>query len=189
MNKRAEQTAAHVVNTYSEEALAELFYAYGELKNARKLAARIVGLRSEKPFRTTADLAVALQPFVSGKEKEKKFLAQVFQALRIEVNDEMTALQEMLKQTLDVLKPGGRLAVVTYHSLEDRLVKRFLRAGNMEGLQEQDFFGNILTPFHVLNHKVITPSAKEVEQNPRSRSAKLRIAEKKITAEHGKAIA
>ncbi|MDR3269100.1 MAG: 16S rRNA (cytosine(1402)-N(4))-methyltransferase RsmH [Tannerella sp.] len=189
MNKRAGQTAAHVINTYPETSLATLFHTYGELKNARKLAARMAGLRTSRPFQTTEDLLVALQPFLSGKEKEKKFLAQVFQALRIEVNDEMQALREMLKQALHVLKPGGRLVVITYHSLEDRLVKHFLRTGNVEGQDEQDFFGNRLTPFLLVNNKVITPAAEEIAQNPRARSAKLRIAEKKTTHEHGKAIA
>jgi 16S rRNA (cytosine1402-N4)-methyltransferase len=150
------------------------------LKNARKLAARIVGLRTIQPFRTTEDLLVALQPFISGKEKEKKFLAQVFQALRIEVNDEMKALREMLKQALEALIPGGRMVVITYHSLEDRLVKNFFRTGNVEGHDEQDFYGNRLTPFHVVNRKVITPAGEEIALNPRARSAKLRIAEKKI---------
>ena len=167
MNTRAGQTAADIVNTYTEEQLADLFYLYGELKVARKLASVLV-----------ADFLEVIKPF-TGKDKEKKFLAQVFQALRIEVNDEMCALREMLQQTLQVLKPGGRLVVITYHSLEDRLVKNFLKTGNFEGKAEQDFFGNIRSPFRLVNNKVIVPDEAEIERNPRSRSAKLRIAEKK----------
>ena len=176
MNTRAGQTAADILNTYTEEALADLFYLYGELKVSRKLAAVIVKVREEKKFSTIADLLDAVKPFV-GKDKEKKFLAQGFQALRIEVNDEMRALREMLLGTLKVLKPGGRLVVITYHSLEDRLVKNFLKSGNFEGKVEQDFFGNIQSPFKLVNNKVIVPSDEEIERNPRSRSAKLRIAE------------
>lgn len=178
MNTRAGQTAADVLNTYDEEALADLFRLYGEVKVARKLAATIVKARAEKPFSEIADLLEVLKPFI-GKDKEKKFLAQVFQALRIEVNDEMQALKEMLQATLKVLKPGGRLVVITYHSLEDRLVKNFLKAGNFEGKAEQDFYGNVQSPFRLVNNKVIVPSDEEIERNPRSRSAKLRIAERK----------
>jgi 16S rRNA (cytosine1402-N4)-methyltransferase len=188
MNKRAGQTAADVLNACPEEALAELLYTHGELKNARKIAARIAGLRAENPLQTVQDLLVALQPF-TGREKEKKFLAKVFQALRIEVNDEMQALCEMLKQTLTVLKPGGRLVVITYHSLEDRLVKHFFRTGNAEGHSEQDFFGNRLTPFTQINSRVITPAEGEIARNPRARSAKLRIAERKLNDERRKSIA
>jgi 16S rRNA (cytosine1402-N4)-methyltransferase len=188
MNRRAGQTAADVLNTCPEETLAELLYTHGELKNARKIAARIAGLRAEKPLQTVQDLLVALQPF-AGREKEKKFLAKVFQALRIEVNDEMQALCEMLQQTLCVLKPGGRLVMITYHSLEDRLVKHFFRTGNVEGQDEQDFFGNRLTPLAPVNSKVITPSEEEVARNPRARSAKLRIAERKPNDERRKSIA
>ncbi|MDR1981413.1 MAG: 16S rRNA (cytosine(1402)-N(4))-methyltransferase RsmH [Tannerellaceae bacterium] len=176
MNTRSGRTAADVVNGYGEEALASVFYLYGELKAARKLAALLVRARETKRIETAAELLEMIQPF-AGKEKEKKFMAQVFQALRIEVNDEMGALKEMLQHALQVLKPGGRLVVITYHSLEDRLVKNFLKAGNFEGLAEQDFYGNRQTPFRLINHKVIVPSDREVEVNPRSRSAKLRIAE------------
>lgn len=176
MNTRAGQTAADIVNTYTEEQLADLFYLYGELKVARKLASVLVRSRETKKIETIADFLDVIKPF-TGKDKEKKFLAQVFQALRIEVNDEMRALREMLQQTLQVLKPGGRLVVITYHSLEDRLVKNFLKTGNFEGKAEQDFFGNVKSPFHLVNNKVIVPSDEEVERNPRSRSAKLRIAE------------
>ena len=155
--------------------MADLFYLYGELKVARKLASVLVRSREIKKIETIADFLEVIKPF-TGKDKEKKFLAQVFQALRIEVNDEMRALREMLQQTLQVLKPGGRLVVITYHSLEDRLVKNFLKTGNFEG-KEQDFFGNIRSPFRLVNNKVIVPSDEEIERNPRSRSAKLRIAE------------
>lgn len=178
MNTRAGQTAADIVNTYTEEALADVFYLYGELKMARKLASVIVRTRESKKIETIGDFLEVIKPF-TGKDKEKKFFAQAFQALRIEVNDEMRALKEMLQQTLQVLKPGGRLVVITYHSLEDRLVKNFLKTGNFEGKSEQDFFGNIQTPFRMVNNKVIVPSDEEIERNPRSRSAKLRIAEKK----------
>ncbi|MDR1646271.1 MAG: 16S rRNA (cytosine(1402)-N(4))-methyltransferase RsmH [Tannerellaceae bacterium] len=178
MNTRSERTAADVLNTYTEESLANIFYSYGELKAARKLASALTQAREIKKIRTTDDLLNILKPFI-GKDKEKKFLAQVFQALRIEINDEMEALKEMLKHTLQVLKPGGRLVVITYHSLEDRIVKNFMKTGNFEGKVEQDFYGNIQTPFRPINQKVIVPPEEEIERNPRSRSAKLRIAEKK----------
>ncbi|MDR2118803.1 MAG: 16S rRNA (cytosine(1402)-N(4))-methyltransferase RsmH [Tannerellaceae bacterium] len=177
MNTRAGRTAADVLNTYTEEALAHVFYWYGELKTARSLASLLVRTRCIKKIETTDDLLKLLKPF-TGKDKEKKILAQVFQALRIEVNDELCALKEMLRHTLPALKPGGRLVVITYHSLEDRIVKNFMRTGNMEGKVEQDFYGNIHTPFRLINHKVIVPPENEVLKNPRSRSAKLRIAEK-----------
>ena len=177
MNTRAGRTAADVLNTYTEEQLADLFYLYGELKVARKLAATLVRSRENKRIETIADFLEVIKPFVA-KDKEKKFMAQAFQALRIEVNDEMRALKEMLQQTLQVLKPEGRLVVITYHSLEDRLVKNFLKTGNFEGKMEQDFYGNVKSPFRLVNNKVIVPTDKEIEQNPRSRSAKLRIAEK-----------
>lgn len=178
MNTRAGKTAADVVNQYSEEALADLFYLYGELKVARKLAATLVKARAVRPIATIGDFLEVIKPFV-GKDKEKKFLAQAFQALRIEVNDEMSALKALLQGTLRVLKPGGRLVVITYHSLEDRLVKNFMKSGNFEGKSEQDFFGNQQSPFRLVNNKVIVPSATEIERNPRARSAKLRIAELK----------
>lgn len=179
MNTRAGQTATDVLNNYTEEQLADVFYLYGELKNARRLAAAVVAYRTgKKPILTSGDLLEIVTPFI-GRDKEKKFLAQVFQALRIEVNDEMRALREMLGASLKVLRPGGRLVVITYHSLEDRLVKNFLKTGNFEGKVEQDFFGNVRSPFKLLSGKVITPSKEEIERNPRSRSAKLRIAEKR----------
>ena len=177
MNTRAGKTAADILNTYPEEALSTLFYLYGELKNSRKLASVIVKARETKPLETTDEFLALITPYI-GKDKEKKMLAQVFQALRIEVNDEMRALREMLQQAMHLLKPGGRLVVMTYHSLEDRLVKNFFKSGNFEGTISQDFFGNIQSPFRLINNKVITPSSEEVEVNPRSRSAKLRIAEK-----------
>ena len=177
MNTRAGKTAADILNTYTEEALSTLFYLYGELKNSRKLASVIVKARETKPLETTDEFLALITPYI-GKDKEKKMLAQVFQALRIEVNDEMCALREMLQQAMRLLKPGGRLVVMTYHSLEDRLVKNFFKSGNFEGTISQDFFGNIQSPFRLINNKVITPSSEEVEVNPRSRSAKLRIAEK-----------
>jgi 16S rRNA (cytosine1402-N4)-methyltransferase len=177
MNTRAGKTAADILNTYTEEALSTLFYLYGELKNSRKLASVIVKARETNPIETTDEFLALITPYI-GKDKEKKMLAQVFQALRIEVNDEMRALREMLQQAMRLLKPGGRLVVMTYHSLEDRLVKNFFKSGNFEGTISQDFFGNIQSPFRLINNKVITPSSEEVEVNPRSRSAKLRIAEK-----------
>ena len=177
MNTRAGKTAADILNTYTEEALSTLFYLYGELKNSRKLASVIVKARETKPLETTDEFLALITPYI-GKDKEKKMRAQVFQALRIEVNDEMRALREMLQQAMHLLKPGGRLVVMTYHSLEDRLVKNFFKSGNFEGTISQDFFGNIQSPFRLINNKVITPSSEEVEVNPRSRSAKLRIAEK-----------
>jgi 16S rRNA (cytosine1402-N4)-methyltransferase len=177
MNTRAGRTAADVLNTYTEAALADVFYLYGELKAARKLAALLVRARGVKKIEMAEDLLELLKPF-TGRDKEKKFLAQVFQSLRIEVNNEMSALKEMLRHALLVLKPGGRLAVITYHSLEDRIVKNFMKTGNFEGRAEQDFYGNVRAPFRLVNHKVIVPPEEEVLGNPRSRSAKLRIAEK-----------
>lgn len=177
MNQRSEFTAADLLNTYDEKALADVFYQYGELNNARKLASAIVKVRSTKPFARIADLVDVVEPFV-GKDKQKKNMARLFQALRIEVNHEMDALKEMLQQSLEKLSVGGRLVVLTYHSLEDRLVKNFMKAGNFDGKVEQDFYGNRLSPFKLVNNKVIVASEEEVEANPRSRSAKLRIAEK-----------
>ncbi len=177
MNKQTAKNAASVLNEYPEEKLADIFYFYGELKQARQLASVIVRSRQQQPFNTADSLLNVLEPFVA-KAKEKKLLAQIFQALRIEVNDEMEALKEMLRQALDVLSVGGRLSVITYHSLEDRLVKNFFKTGNFEGKIDQDFYGNIKTPFKLVNNKVIVPPKEEQERNPRSRSAKLRIAEK-----------
>lgn len=178
MNKRAGMTAADIVNTYDEERLADLFYLYGELKNSRKLASVLVKARAVQPIVTIGDFLNLVKPLF-GREREKKELAKVFQALRIEVNHEMEALKEMLQAATEALKPGGRLVVITYHSLEDRLVKNLMKTGNVEGKTEQDFFGNRQTPFRLVNNKVILASDEEVNRNPRSRSAKLRIAEKK----------
>ena len=178
MNKRAGMTAADVVNTYDEERLADIFYLYGELKNSRKLASAIAKARSNKQIVTIGDFLDIVKPMF-GREREKKELAKVFQALRIEVNQEMEALKEMLYAATEALKPGGRLVVITYHSLEDRMVKNIMKTGNVEGKSEQDFFGNVNTPFRLVNNKVIVASDEEVARNPRSRSAKLRIAEKK----------
>jgi len=178
MNKRAGITAAEMVNTYDEERLANIFYLYGELKNSRKLASVIVKARVEKQIETIDDFLSVIK-YLFSREREKKELAKVFQALRIEVNQEMEALKEMLLAATEALKPGGRLVVITYHSLEDRMVKNIMKTGNVEGKQDQDFFGNLNTPFRLVNNKVIVPDENEISRNPRSRSAKLRIAEKK----------
>ena len=177
MNKRGGYTAADVVNTYDEERLANIFYLYGELKNSRKLASVISKARNAQPIRTTGEFLEIVKPLF-GREREKKELAKVFQALRIEVNQEMEALKEMLYAATTALKPGGRLVVITYHSLEDRMVKNIMKTGNVEGKAETDFFGNLQTPYRLVNNKVIVPDQDEIERNPRSRSAKLRIAEK-----------
>jgi 16S rRNA (cytosine1402-N4)-methyltransferase len=178
MNKRAGKTAADIVNNYEESALADIFYLYGELKNSRKIASTLVKARAEKPIATTQDFIKAVEPLFK-REREKKDMAKLFQALRIEVNHEMDALKDMLKAATELLKPGGRLSVITYHSLEDRIVKNVMKTGNAEGKMKQDFFGKIETPFKLINNKVIIPDNDEQEKNPRSRSAKLRIAEKK----------
>ena len=177
MNKRAGTTAAVILNTYDEEQLADIFYIYGELKNARKIASIIAKTRNEKKIETTGDLMSATEKLFQ-REREKKEMAKMFQALRIEVNHEMDALKEMLNGAKDLLGEGGRLSVITYHSLEDRIVKNMMKAGNVEGKIKQDFFGRIEAPFRLINNKVIVPSDEEQQQNPRSRSAKLRIAEK-----------
>lgn len=177
MNQTARLTAAKVVNEYSEENLSNIFYLYGEMKNSRKLASTIVKARQQKEIQTTGELADLMRPLL-GRDREKKDLAKVFQALRIEVNGEMKVLEQMLKSAIEVLKPGGRLVVMTYHSLEDRMVKNLMKSGNIEGKVEQDFFGNILSPIRPVKKGVITASDTELEENPRSRSAKLRIGEK-----------
>lgn len=177
MNNRAGISAADVLNTYDEERLSHLFYLYGELKASRKIAAAIVQQREKKSLTDTESLLEIIQPFIN-KKQEKKELAQLFQALRIEVNHEMESLRKMLVQATDLLKPGGRIVILTYHSLEDRLVKNFFKTGNFEGKTEKDFFGKVSTPFKTVNNKVIVPSDEEIANNPRSRSAKLRIAEK-----------
>lgn len=178
MNKRDGTTAADVVNTYDEERLADVFYLYGELKNSRKIASALVKARATRKIATTQDFIGAVESLFR-REREKKDMAKLFQALRIEVNNEMTALKEMLKAATELLRPGGRLSVITYHSLEDRIVKNVMKTGNPEGKMKKDFYGRVETPFVLINNKVITPGEEELENNPRSRSAKLRIAEKK----------
>lgn len=178
MNKRAGMTAADILNTYDEEQLADVFYIYGELKNSRRIAAAVAKARTEKKIATTNDFMDITAPLFK-REREKKDMTKLFQALRIEVNHEMDALKEMLLAATELLAPEGRLSVITYHSLEDRIVKNIMKAGNAAGKVEQDFFGRIQTPFRLVNNNVITPSDEELEKNPRSRSAKLRIAEKK----------
>ena len=182
MNKRGGENAADLVNERSEEELADMFYLYGELKNSRRIAKAIAIAREHKPILTTQDLMDATLPLFP-KERGKKDMARMFQALRIVVNHEMTALKEMLASATELLKPGGRLSVITYHSLEDRIVKNFMKTGNAEGKTTQDFFGRVETPFRLVNNKVIVPSDEEQQVNPRSRSAKLRIAEKREPAD------
>ena len=178
MNKRGGQTAADVVNNYEEEQLADIFYLYGELKSSRRIASVLVKERKQGKILTTQDFVNAVQPLFR-RGREKKDMAKLFQALRIEVNQEMAALREMLTAATDLLAPGGRLSVITYHSLEDRMVKNMMKTGNAEGKLRQDFFGRVECPFRLVNNKVIVPSDEEQTRNPRSRSAKLRIAEKK----------
>lgn len=178
MNQRGGITAADVVNTYDEKRIADILFIYGELKNSRRMADAIVKARKNEPIRRIEQLVAVLEPFMQ-RQRVKKDLAKAFQAFRIEVNHEMDALREMLQQTTRILKPGGRLVVITYHSLEDKLVKNLMRTGNCEGVEEKDFYGNCLTPFQLVNRKVIVPDTQEQERNPRSRSAKLRIAELK----------
>ena len=185
MNKRAGQTAADILNNYTEEQLADVLYLYGELKNARRLAKAIVNYRSSQRIETTGELLTALG--INAKQENsqlsivnsqlKKDMARFYQALRIEVNHEMDALRDMLKGATELLNEGGRLSIITYHSLEDRIVKNVMKAGNAEGKIEQDFYGRISSPYRVVG-KMITPCQEEQERNPRSRSAKLRIAEK-----------
>ena len=177
MNKRGGITAADIVNGYEEEKLADIFYLYGELRNSRRIASALTKARKEKNIATTQDFLSAVESQFS-KEHEKKDMARLFQALRIEVNHEMDALCEMLTAARELLAPGGRLSVITYHSLEDRIVKNVMKTGNPEGKLQQDFFGRINSPFKLIN-KVTTPGREEQERNPRSRSAKLRVAEKK----------
>ena len=177
MNTKSKLDARTVLATYSEEELANVLYLYGELKQSRRMASAIVKARQAGEISTTGQLVEIIAPYIK-RSQEKKELAQVFQALRIEVNHEIDALKRLLEQSLEVLKPGGRLVVITYHSLEDRLVKNFMRSGNLEGKIEKDFYGRVSTPWKLINNKVIIASDEEVERNPRSRSAKLRIAEK-----------
>lgn len=178
MNKRADKTAADIVAEYDEEALADIFYLYGGLKNSRRIASALVKARQQHTIATTQDFLHVVEPFFK-REREKKDMARLFQALRIEVNHEMEALKEMLTAATQLLTPGGRLSVITYHSLEDRIVKNVMKTGNAEGKMIQDFYGRIETPYRLVNNKVIVPTDEEQQRNPRSRSAKLRIAEKK----------
>lgn len=177
MNTREGRTAADIVNTYTNDALAKIFSQYGELDTTWKIANCIERARSEKPITTTAELVEAVKPCTPPKD-EAKFLTKLFQALRIELNGEMEALKMALEQSLKLLKPGGRLVVMSYHSLEDRIVKNFMRSGNTEGVIEKDFFGRATTPFRVITRKAVVPTNEEIESNPRSRSAKLRVAER-----------
>ena len=176
MNQASFITGASVLNEYDQDDLVRIFRSYGEIPNARKLAEKIVHHRLEKPFITTSDLLALLDTDFKGRKKN--YTARVFQALRIEVNKELEVLKDFLKSTEKCIAPGGRLVVITYHSLEDRLVKNYMRSGNFEGILKKDFYGIIQRPFEPVNRKVITPSPKELEENPRSRSAKLRIAER-----------
>ncbi len=179
MNRKSHLTAAEVLNTYDEERLAFVLHTFGELKNARQIARAVIKRRNTAPFARISDLLELLQPFV-GRDREKKDMAKAFQALRMEVNDEIGALCRMLEGAISLLVPGGRLVVLTYHSIEDRIVKNYIRSGNAAGKVEQDFYGNRLVPLKAVNNKVIVPAEEEIERNPRSRSAKLRIAEKII---------
>jgi len=179
MNNRAGKTAADVLNDYAEEQLADVFYLYGELKDARRIAKTLVKARQQRRIETTGQLLQVLGIDVDNPNNQwKKDMAKIYQALRIEVNHEMDALREMLKGATQLLGKGGRLSVITYHSLEDRIVKNVMKSGNAEGKVEQDFFGRFQSPFKLVNNKVIVPSEQEQMENPRSRSAKLRIAEK-----------
>lgn len=177
MNGKATVSAADIVNNYPGEDLARLFRLYGELNNARRIADTILRARAAAPITTISRFLETIAPTVN-KATQKKDLAKIFQALRIEVNHEMEALEAMLSQATELLRPGGRLVVLTYHSLEDRMVKNIIKSGNIEGKITQDFYGNVIKPLRAINNKVITPSDQELRENPRSRSAKLRIAEK-----------
>lgn len=177
MNRNASLTARQVINEYPADLLTRIFKVYGEMDNSRRIADKIVAVRKETPINSTQQLADIIGQ-VTDKRREKKELAKAFQAVRIEVNKELEALETLLKQSVRLIKPGGRLAIITYHSLEDRMVKNFFKTGNLEGKSDTDIFGRNLSPFKAINTKPIVPSEKEIEQNPRSRSAKLRIAER-----------
>lgn len=181
MNQQAHRTAAEVLNTYPADELQEVFSAYGEVRNARTLAQAIVNFREDRPLETVSDFMQVLESVIRGQRN--RYLSQVFQALRIEVNDEMNTFKTFLAEALDVLKPGGRLVVMSYHSLEDRLVKHFLKTGNPEGEVKKDFYGKIYRPFRIITKKAVTASASEIKANPRARSAKLRIGERKEEGE------
>ena len=177
MNRSAKQTAADILNNYDEEQLARIFYLYGELRTSRKIASSIVFARQKQAIETVNDFLQIMERYTQ-RDKEKKVLAQAFQALRIEVNKELDALSEMLQQSVEHLAIGGRICIISYHSLEDRIVKNFFRSGNIEGKIKKDFYGNPITDLKVINRKVIIPTEEEQRKNPRSRSAKLRVAEK-----------
>ena len=177
MNRDSTQSAADIVNTFTEDQLRTMFREYGEIDNAGRLAKQLVFVRNSKPVKTIEQFKESIAPCVP-KFQESKYLAKVFQALRIETNKEMDVLHEFLEQSIQLLKPGGRLVVITYHSLEDRMVKNFIKSGDFSGKQEKDFFGNVESPLVAINRKVIVPNEEEIERNPRARSAKLRIAEK-----------
>ena len=179
MNRDSVQTAADIVNSYTEDQLRKVFREYGEIDNAGRLAREVVWARTIKPVKTIEQFREVILP-CTPRLQESKYLAKVFQALRIETNKEMNVLHEFLEQSIELLKPGGRLVVITYHSLEDRMVKNFMRSGDSSGKQEQDFFGNVDSPLVAINRRVIVPTQEELERNPRARSAKLRIAEKKV---------
>ncbi len=179
MNQGTGNTAATILQEYGERELVRVFSELGEVRNSKTLAARIVEARRDHPLQTIGDFLALLEPLIKGQRL--RYLSQVFQALRIEVNDEMGALEDFLLQSMEVLKPGGRLAIITYHSIEDRMVKRFMKAGNMSGEPEKDFYGNINRPFELISRKAILPPKEELQRNPRSRSAKLRVAALKST--------
>lgn len=178
MNRDASQNAADIVNTFTEDQLRTMFREYGEIDNAGRLAKQLLSARNANPIKTIGQFKEAIAPCVP-KLQESKYMAKVFQALRIETNNEMDVLHEFLEQSIQLLNPGGRLVVITYHSLEDRMVKNFIRSGDFSGKQEKDFYGNVDSPLEAINRKVIVPDDEEIERNPRARSAKLRIAEKK----------
>ena len=184
MNRQTGLSAQEVVNQYDEQALSRIFYRYGELPDGRALARRIVKARTEQPIATTRQLAGVLEPALL-RGKENKTLSKIFQAIRIEVNQEMEVLEAFLAQSVDALKVGGRLVVISYHSLEDRMVKNFMRAGNLDGEVKKDFYGNPQTPFKLITRKAVQPDSEEISNNPRARSAKLRVAEKIIPVSHG----
>ena len=184
MNTQAGKSAQDIVNQYDEKALSDIFYRYGELPDGRALARRIIKAREEQTIQTTQQLVEALKPALL-RGKENKSLSKIFQAIRIEVNQEMSVLETFLTQTVDALKIGGRLAIISYHSLEDRMVKNFMRSGNLEGEVKKDFFGNPQTPFKLITKKAVQPDLEEISVNPRARSAKLRVAEKITPVNHG----
>lgn len=178
MNQKAQRTAEEILNTYGEDELSDLFYRYGELKNSRKIASTIVKKRSERQIDSIEFFIELISPLFRTNRLQKD-LAKVFQALRIEVNEELLALEEMLSSSEQLLKKGGRLVIITYHSLEDRMVKNIMKSGNVKGIVEKDFYGNVISPYEVITGRVIIPTEEEIKLNPRARSAKLRVAEKK----------